>query len=101
MPIEHEQTQKKTIAPKEFHANDNLQSLFVDYVRVASRKDGMYLIRCAVNLPEGIYEQARFLTDTKHFQRMIDTLCQSSKYYPKPKESAVPEVSTSKNDLTV
>jgi hypothetical protein len=81
--------QQKPILPP-VRTNASLQTLFVDNVVVNTRKDGMNFIRFVVALPDGLYEQVRIMTNAKDIQRIIDSLCRSSKYYPlKPTETEV------------
>lgn len=89
MPIEPAQNQQKPVL-QSFKTNDALATLFIDGVRINSRKDNLFLIRFTTNLPEGTYEQVRFMTDSIHLQKFIEALCRSSKYYPQqPKDTEV------------
>jgi hypothetical protein len=40
------------------------------------------MMRFAVGLPEGHYEQTRLMTTSKDLKKIIDVLCRVTKYYP-------------------
>lgn len=69
--------------PRKVLTNNSLPILYIDGVRVASRTDGMFLIRLTTDVPDGHVEQIRVMIDSNHLKRIIDSMCRASSYYPK------------------
>jgi hypothetical protein len=79
---------KVKVAPA-IRTNDNLQTLYVDGAEIHRRNDGMHFIMFTAGLPEGTFEQCRFIIDAEHLHKIIDAMCDNSNYYPKkPVKSA-------------
>ena len=74
---------KKTL---KLRLNENLPTVFVDNLVIATRSDGLNFLRFATALPEGLKEEARMLIPTESLKRMLDVLCKQCDYFPvKPK----------------
>lgn len=77
----NKKTTKMTSSPN-FITNPNLQSLWVDAFRVATRDDGIVAINFYASQPEGHAEQARIVSGLEPLKNLINTLCNSIDYYP-------------------
>jgi len=67
----------------EIHTNPNMSTLFFDALNIGVRTDGLVLLRFLMSLPEGFFEQGRFVTSRKHILSIIDVLCRQMNHYPK------------------
>jgi hypothetical protein len=76
---------KNGTSPIEIRTSINVRTTFVDHFMVATRKDGLNLLRFSTNLPEGITEEARLVVTKEHLEKVIDALCDHCDYYPKKK----------------
>ena len=63
-------------------------TLFVDNLVVTVRSDEICLIRLLASLPENLKEEARIIVPKANLEKMLDVLCETSKYYPTPKDKA-------------
>lgn len=70
------------IKTAELYADTSLKSLWVDNVQLAIREDDVCFCRWSASLPEGFFEQAKFMTGKKQLKEIIDTLCFTANYYP-------------------
>ncbi len=70
----------------EIPLNENLSTLFVDNLMIATRSDGVNYLRFAAGLPGRLKEEARMMVPTESLKLMINALCNHCKYFPvKPK----------------
>jgi hypothetical protein len=53
-----------------FHNNASLPTYWIDSVMFNRREDGITLMRCYTNLPEGHLEQARLLLSVDHLKKI-------------------------------
>lgn len=63
--------------------DDSLKPVWVDHINLAIREDDICAIRLSTNLPDGLYEQIRFMTNVKQLKEFIVRLCESTNFYPK------------------
>lgn len=66
----------------EIKLNPALQPLWIDYLDPSIRDDDIILVRLATSLPEGIYEQARIVTNKEKMTNYIKDICALLDYYP-------------------
>ena len=72
---------------KEIVLNNELPTIFIDGISIRVRNDNCALIRLLSTLPEGPYEQGRFIILDEDLRMIIQSLCESAEYYPpKPKK---------------
>lgn len=69
----------------ELHTDPNLKTIWVDNLFLAKRLDGISCVRLSANLPEGSYEQVRFMTSEQHLKEFINLLCLNLDYFPDKK----------------
>jgi len=62
--------------------NNVLATVFVDNLVVATRSDGLNLVRFTTSLPEGLKEEARMIIPMETLKRMLDVLCKQCDYFP-------------------
>ena len=62
--------------------NNNLSTIFVDGLKISSRKDGIHLIQFSTILPDGIKEQLRIVVPDHSLREMLDVLCKHIGHYP-------------------
>ncbi len=74
--------------------DQNYKTVWVDNLHMAVRDDGIACIRLSVGLPEGIFEQVRFMTSKDKLKEFVDVICSTIKYYP---ESPKDKISDSQN----
>lgn len=68
--------------------NNNLPTLHIDGAVVSVRKDEVCFINLITETPEGAFEQSRFMINESDLKIVINSLCDSTKYYPKlPKKT--------------
>lgn len=66
--------------------NNNLAPTWVDYIETMGREDGIFFLRFATIMPEGLVEQARIITDTEVLKQFVDSVCSGMDYYPERQE---------------
>ncbi len=66
----------------ELHIDTNLKNAWVDNIHLAVRDDGVSVVRLSTNLPEGLFEQLRFITTKKQLEEFADVICKTINYYP-------------------
>ena len=66
----------------ELNVDPNLKTIWVDNIYIAKRSDGVSLIRLSTSLPEGLFEQVRFITSDKALKNIVDIICSNIDYYP-------------------
>lgn len=79
MPKKNNESQQKVV---ELHIDSSLRSIWVDNLHMAVREDGVCVIRLSTNLPEGIFEQLRFMTNKSQLEEFVEILCSTMNYYP-------------------
>ncbi len=85
----------------ELHVDRSLKNLWVDTLHLAGRKDNMCLIRLSTNLPEGLYEQVRFMTSKTLLKGFVDLICSTINYYPvKPQKKEQKEKTNPEENAT-
>ncbi len=62
--------------------NNNLSTIFVDGLKISSRKDGIHLIQFSTIFPDGIKEQLRVVVPDHSLKEMLDVLCKQTGHYP-------------------
>lgn len=72
----------------ELYLDPNLKNIWVDNIQVAVREDGICCCRLSTSLPEGYFEQIRFMAGKKQIKEFIDILCHTIKYCPEPESLA-------------
>lgn len=72
----------------ELHLDNSIKNVWVDNIHVAIREDDVCCVRFSTSLPEGQFEQVRFMTNKRQLQDFIDTLCTTTNYYPSKKKPA-------------
>lgn len=70
--------------PPPFVGDMTIKSSWVDSFNIAVREDGVVMIRGFASLPEGHFEQMRFLTTRKNMEELVDILCGVMQYTPRP-----------------
>ena len=71
--------------PVEFHLDANLKNIWIDNLRLAVRDDDVCCVSLSTTLPEGIFEQIRFMTNKRQLKEFIEILCSTTNYYPNRK----------------
>jgi len=71
----------------ELHVDNSLKNTWVDNIHMAVRDDDISLVRLSTNLPEGLFEQLRFLTSKKRLIEFVDIICSTINYYPSAPDS--------------
>ncbi len=71
----------------ELHIDNTLKNVWVDNIHMAVREDDISLVRFSTNLPEGLFEQLRFMTSRKRLIEFVDMICSTINYYPSPAPS--------------
>lgn len=71
----------------ELHLDSSIKNVWVDNLHLAIREDGVCCVRLSTSLPEGHFEQIRFMTNKKQLEEFIDTLCTTINYYPSKETS--------------
>ena len=95
MPTTTENTANKEKDITEIHLDPSLKTLWVDHFHMAEREDGVCCVRLSTNLPDGFYEQSRFMTNKKSIKEFVDIICASISYYP-TKEKKISRKSSKK-----
>lgn len=62
--------------------NNNLQTSFVDSVRVSGRLDTMILLQLCSRIPSGVIEQSRSMMTKDFAKKLINALALRCDYYP-------------------
>ena len=88
-------TDTKPEKPK-YQSNPKLPNIFIDSLQVHHRVDKIYFVGFGTSSPDGVYEQFRMITTDEHLKGIINTLCESSKYYPKKPRNVVKKVPRAK-----
>ena len=66
----------------EIIANDSLKTIWIDDIFFAKRDDGICALKMTSNLPDGIFEQGRFMMSEDAVKRFVDMSCNYLKYTP-------------------
>jgi len=66
----------------ELHLDANIKNVWVDNLHLAVRDDGICVVRLSTNLPEGLFEQVRFMTNKGQLEEFLEILCSTTNYYP-------------------
>ena len=69
--------------------NHNLPTLHIDGIMVSLRKDGVCFLSCITETPEGAFEQCRFFINEDDLKIVIDSLCETTQYCPKPAKKTI------------
>ncbi len=72
----------------QIHIDPSLKTIWIDNFHLAKRDDGINCFRLCTNLPEGTFEQGRFMTSDKNIKKLIDMLCANLDHYPKKQPPA-------------
>ena len=75
-------TQKQTV---QLVLDPNLKTVWIDNIFMAKRLDGVSLIRLSTHLPEGMFEQLRFMASEQSLKNLVDVICTNLNYYPDEK----------------
>jgi len=76
-------TQKQTV---QLILDPNLKTVWVDNIFMAKRLDGVSLIRLSTHLPEGMFEQLRFMASEQSLKNFVNAICANLEYYPNEKD---------------
>jgi len=90
-------TQTKDPQPEavELHIDTSLKNIWVDNLHLAVRDDGVCVARFSTNLPEGLFEQLRFMTSRSKLEEFVEIFCATMNYYPEQKSAPKDNKSTS------
>jgi hypothetical protein len=66
----------------ELNIDPSLRTIWVDNIHVAKRLDGISCVRLSTHLPEGIFEQMRFMTSEDHLKNFVNAICHNLNYFP-------------------
>ena len=66
----------------ELHLDSSIKNVWVDNLHLAVRDDGVCVVRLSTNLPEGLFEQVRFMTNRTQLEEFIEILCSTTNFYP-------------------
>lgn len=80
--IDKKNTQQKTV---DLVLDPNLKTVWIDNIFMANRLDGVSIVRLSTHLPEGMYEQLRFMASEQSLKNFVDVICTNLKYYPDEK----------------
>jgi hypothetical protein len=72
---------KKTVE-LELHVDTSIKNVWVDNLHMAVREDDVCVVRLSTYLPEGYFEQVRFMTNKNQLKDFIEILCSTINYYP-------------------
>ncbi len=86
MATKNNKNQPKVI---ELHTDNSIRNIWVDNLHLAIREDGICVVRLSASLPEGVFEQLRFITNRSQLEEFTETLCATMNYYPQ-KDKANP-----------
>jgi hypothetical protein len=75
-----ENSEKKAVV--ELHIDSSLKNVWVDNLHMAVRDDNVCVIRLSTSLPEGVFEQLRFMTNRSQLEEFVEILCATMNYYP-------------------
>jgi len=62
--------------------DSSIKNVWVDNLHLAVRDDDVCCVRLSTNLPEGVFEQVRFMTNKSQLEEFIEILCSTTNYYP-------------------
>ncbi|MBW1650887.1 MAG: hypothetical protein JRJ44_09505 [Deltaproteobacteria bacterium] len=68
--------------PIELHLNANIKPVWIDDFDIGIREDDICFLRLVTNLPEGVFEQYKIMTNKRNLKEIINSLCSALKYYP-------------------
>lgn len=86
--------EKETPKGIELIPNHGLGTPWVDVFNVSLREDGQVLVRFFTQLPEGVFEQSRIMTNKDQLKTLVDSICDGLGHYPvkkKEKKKKTPE----------
>jgi len=63
----------------------NLKTVWIDNIYMAKRLDGVSIVRLSTHLPEGMFEQLRFMASEQSLKNFVDIICTTLNYYPDEK----------------
>jgi hypothetical protein len=66
----------------ELHTDNSIRNIWVDNLHLAIRDDGVCVARLSASLPEGLFEQLRFVTNRSQLEEFTEILCATMNYYP-------------------
>lgn len=66
----------------ELHIDNSMKNVWVDNIHMAVREDDVCVIRLSTNLPEGLFEQLRFITNKSRLKEFVDIICSTISYHP-------------------
>lgn len=66
----------------EIVADYNLKTIWADDIFFAKRDDGICALKMTSNLPDGVFEQGRFMMSEDAIKRFIDMGCNYLDYTP-------------------
>lgn len=69
----------------ELHLDNSIKNVWVDNLHLAVRDDGVCCVRLSTNLPEGLFEQVRFMTAKSQLEEFIEIICSTTNFYPSKK----------------
>ena len=72
----------------ELHSDSSIRNIWVDNLHLAIRDDDICVVRFSTNLPEGIFEQLRFVTNREQLKEFVNILCATLDYYPSKEKSS-------------
>lgn len=82
MPLSETTEDEKEKNISEVYLDPNLKIVWVDSFNIAKREDDLCYVRLCANLPEGLYEQSKFMTDTDSLKELAKSICSILNYYP-------------------
>lgn len=72
----------------EVHLDPSLKLVWVDSIRISKRDDGLCCMSLSANVPEGLLEQTKFMTNQESLKEFVNVICSVLNYYPsKPTKS--------------
>ncbi|MCF8044474.1 MAG: hypothetical protein K9J83_01340 [Desulfarculaceae bacterium] len=77
-----EETTSENAEALNIQINNDLPPTWVDYIVPMAREDGIFFLRFATIMPEGLVEQARIITDNEVMKQFVDSICSAMDYYP-------------------
>ena len=79
MPINKKEMKEKAV---QLHLDNTKGNVWVDNLHMAMRQDDIGIVRLSTNLPEGLFEQVRFMTSKKQLKEFVDIICATLDYEP-------------------
>lgn len=83
---------KDDLEDKDLILNNDLPCIHIDGLEIHTREDDFVFIRLISSLPEGPYEQYRFMISDEDCRGLIEAICETIDYYPSNPNRTKPKI---------